>query len=161
MRAIVTHGLYIFTHFLKSISFFSRSFFQKILLLCMVGIQEWFLIKSGLWWHAYGNLIISKWYSIKVDGCWSFVYMKSWPWKVMSHCRDRTLGLQKRGYQAILWSSRAACETTSHMDSPDGKAFNLDLVILACFANEPISMMAATFQSDINHQSQVAHQSSI
>ena len=31
-------------------------------------------------------------------------------------------------------------------------AFNLDLVILACFANEPISMMAATFQSDINHQ---------
>ena len=49
----------------------------------------------------------------------------------------------------------------SFMDSPDGKAFNLDLVILACFANEPISMMAATFQSDINHQSQVAHQSSI
>ena len=41
------------------------------------------------------------------------------------------------------------------------QAFNLDLVILACFANEPISMMAATFQSDINHQSQVAHQSSI
>ena len=32
------------------------------------------------------------------------------------------------------------------------QAFNLDLVILACFANEPISMMAATFQSDINHQ---------
>ena len=28
--------------------------------LCMVSIQEWFLIKGGLWWHAYGiyNLVL-------------------------------------------------------------------------------------------------------
>ena len=33
---------------------FSRRFFRKILSLCMVNIQERFLIKSGLWWRAYG-----------------------------------------------------------------------------------------------------------
>ena len=33
---------------------FSRGFFLKILDLCMVSIQERFLIKSGLWWRAYG-----------------------------------------------------------------------------------------------------------
>ena len=34
---------------------FSRRFFRKILSLCMVNIQEWFLIKRGLWWRAYGG----------------------------------------------------------------------------------------------------------
>ena len=34
-------------------TFFQWTFFQ-ILALCMVSIQEHFLIKSGLWWHAYG-----------------------------------------------------------------------------------------------------------
>ena len=36
-----------FTPFLKTISLFSRRFFQKILSLCMVSIQERFLIKSA------------------------------------------------------------------------------------------------------------------
>ena len=33
---------------------FQGGFFHKILSLCMVSIQERFLIKSRLWWHAYG-----------------------------------------------------------------------------------------------------------
>ena len=43
MRTIITRGLYTFTHFLKSKNVFSRGFFLKILALCMVSIQEWFL----------------------------------------------------------------------------------------------------------------------
>ena len=40
--------------FLRTISLFSRScFFQKILSLCMVDIQERFVIKSRLWFPAY------------------------------------------------------------------------------------------------------------
>ena len=37
-----------FTHFLKAKNVFLRGFFHKILALCMVSIQERFLIKSGL-----------------------------------------------------------------------------------------------------------------
>ena len=47
---ICTRGLYIF----YPISLFLRRFFQKSLPLCMVSIQERFVIKSRLWWHAYG-----------------------------------------------------------------------------------------------------------
>ena len=46
MRAMITHGL--FTQFLKSISLFSRRCFQRILSLCMVSIQEQFLIKMAV-----------------------------------------------------------------------------------------------------------------
>ena len=38
----------LFTHFLKSKNVFSKGLFLKILALCMVSIQERFLIKSGL-----------------------------------------------------------------------------------------------------------------
>ena len=48
MHAIISRVLYIFTPFLKTISLFSRRFFQKILSLCMVSIQERFLIKNVL-----------------------------------------------------------------------------------------------------------------
>ena len=34
---------------------FIRSFFCKILTLCMISIQERFQIKSGLQWHRYGS----------------------------------------------------------------------------------------------------------
>ena len=54
----------IITPFLKSISLFSRRFFGKILSLCMVSIQELFLIKSGLWWRMYG-----RWFLIKLRFC--------------------------------------------------------------------------------------------
>ena len=47
--------VYFETTFWKSKTFFSWSFFQKILLLCKVSIQERFLIKSGLWWRSYGT----------------------------------------------------------------------------------------------------------
>ena len=46
------------TPFLKSIFFFSRRFFQKIMILCMVFIQEHLVIKSRLWQHTYGVCII-------------------------------------------------------------------------------------------------------
>ena len=56
MRAIITRGLY--TPFLKAKNVYLRSFFCKILTLCMVSIQEGFIIKSGLWWRAYGNIYL-------------------------------------------------------------------------------------------------------
>ena len=52
--------MYIFyPHFESQKGFFSRRFFQKILRLCMVSIQERFVIKSGLWWR----MVISKFVS--------------------------------------------------------------------------------------------------
>ena len=48
MRTIKAAACIFFTPFLKTISLFSRWFFQKILSLCMTSIQEWFVIKSGL-----------------------------------------------------------------------------------------------------------------
>ena len=45
VRAIIS---LLFTPFWKTISLFSRKFFQKILSLCMVSILEWFLIKCWL-----------------------------------------------------------------------------------------------------------------
>ena len=47
-RAILTRGLYIYYPIFKTISLFSRSFFQKIMFLSMVSIQERFIIKDGL-----------------------------------------------------------------------------------------------------------------
>ena len=48
------------TLFLKTISLFSRRFFHRILSVCMVSIWERFLIKSNLWWFAYGRLTTIK-----------------------------------------------------------------------------------------------------
>ena len=35
--------------------FLIKEVFSQVLSLCMVSIQEWFVIKSGLLWRAYGN----------------------------------------------------------------------------------------------------------
>ena len=51
---ITSRGLYIFYPISKDNFFFLWRFFQKILSLCMAYIQERLLIKSGLWWRAYG-----------------------------------------------------------------------------------------------------------
>ena len=48
--------VYFFTQFLKSTNVFSRIFFLKILALCMVSIQERFLIK----WRAYGIIFLTS-----------------------------------------------------------------------------------------------------
>ena len=48
MRAIITRCLYTFYPLFEVQKRFIRGFFLKILALCMVSIQEWFLIKSGL-----------------------------------------------------------------------------------------------------------------
>ena len=45
------------TPILKTISLFSRSFCQEILSLRIVSIQEWLVIKTGLWWCA---MIVQK-----------------------------------------------------------------------------------------------------
>ena len=58
-----------FTHFLKSQKVFSRILFLKILALCMVSIQERFLIKSRLWWCAYGIRLAVLLFSPKVWSC--------------------------------------------------------------------------------------------
>ena len=50
MSVIISCGLYIFNPILKA----NFIYFLKILLLCMVSIQERFLIKSRLQWRAYG-----------------------------------------------------------------------------------------------------------
>ena len=47
-RAIITRGLYTFYPPFEVQKVFSRVFFLKLLALCMVSIQERFLIKSGL-----------------------------------------------------------------------------------------------------------------
>ena len=47
-RAIITRGLYTFYPIFEGQKRFLRSFFCKILTLCMVSIQERFQIKSGL-----------------------------------------------------------------------------------------------------------------
>jgi hypothetical protein len=54
-RAIIIRGLYTFYHLFEVKKCFFKVFFLKILALCMVSIQERFLIKSGLWWRAYGS----------------------------------------------------------------------------------------------------------
>ena len=54
--AIITRGLYIF----YTISLFSRTVFQKILALCVVRVEERFVIKSELWWRTYGICIKYK-----------------------------------------------------------------------------------------------------
>ena len=46
--AIITRSLYIFHPIFESQKHFLRSFFRKILILCMVSTQEQFQIKSGL-----------------------------------------------------------------------------------------------------------------
>ena len=51
--AIITSGLYTFYPLFEVQKRFSRGFFLKILALCMVSIQERFLIKSGSKWQAY------------------------------------------------------------------------------------------------------------
>ena len=59
-RAIITLGLYIFLlHFWSPFLCF-QSFFQKILALYMVSIQEWFLIKNRLRWRAYGIILAGR-----------------------------------------------------------------------------------------------------
>ena len=62
---IITCGLYILNPLFEGQKhFFSRRFFRKILPLCMVSIQERFLIKSGLCWRAYGIwtlMSVSSW----------------------------------------------------------------------------------------------------
>ena len=52
---IKSHGLYVFYPVFEDNFFlFKEFFFQKILSLCMVTIQEQFQIKKGLRWHGYG-----------------------------------------------------------------------------------------------------------
>ena len=50
---IIIFGLYISYPILEGQNRFLRSFFCKFSPLCMVSIQEWFIIKSRLWWHVY------------------------------------------------------------------------------------------------------------
>ena len=53
-HAIITHTFYPIFEGQKR---FKELFFRKILTLSTVSIQEQFIIKSGLWWRAYGNEI--------------------------------------------------------------------------------------------------------
>ena len=55
MRAIITcvfHTLYPIFNVKKRLF---KELFQKFLTLCMVSIQERFIIKSKLWWPTHGN----------------------------------------------------------------------------------------------------------
>ena len=47
-----------FTRFENHFFVFKEGF-SEILSLCMFSIQEWFLIKRGLWWCAYGRLLMT------------------------------------------------------------------------------------------------------
>ena len=74
-RIVITHGLYTFYPLLKSKSIFSRAFFLKILAWCMVSNQEQFLIKSRLWWPAYGIQTVSKWLRPLLPRQWSPIWI--------------------------------------------------------------------------------------
>ena len=52
-RSIITRGFYTLYPIFKDLNHLFSNFFA----LCTVSIQERFLIKSRLWWHAYGTLI--------------------------------------------------------------------------------------------------------
>ena len=54
-HAIITRCLYIFYPVFKTVSLFSRRFFQKISSLCMVSIQDRFVIRNLLWWRLYSR----------------------------------------------------------------------------------------------------------
>ena len=60
------YNLWFVYFLLKSKNVFSRGFFLKILALCMVSIQEQFLIKSGLQWRSYGRLFLVNGYLLHV-----------------------------------------------------------------------------------------------
>ena len=56
-RAIITRGLYNFYPIFEVQKRLFKELFCKFLTLRMyVRIQDQFIIKSGLWWHAYGIL---------------------------------------------------------------------------------------------------------
>ena len=56
----------ILTPFLKSISLASsRFFFKRCPYSCLVCIQEWFVIKSGLWWRAYNSTMYLVRFNLK------------------------------------------------------------------------------------------------
>ena len=79
MNDPLTHGLCIFYSLLTAKNVFSMSFFQKILPLCMVSIQERFVIKSGLWWRAYGTYIFFSNTLLKqIYERWIFVYVNQY-----------------------------------------------------------------------------------
>ena len=50
-RAIITHSLYIYYPLFQGQKRYLRSFFHKIQPLCMVSIQDRFIINMGLWWQ--------------------------------------------------------------------------------------------------------------
>ena len=54
-RAIISRGLYIFYPIFEVNFFVFKDFFLENSVLCMACIQERLVIKSGLWWRAYGN----------------------------------------------------------------------------------------------------------
>ena len=73
-RTIISRGLYIFYPISKDHFFvFKEVFFQKILSLCIAYIQERLLIKSGLWWFAYGIC-----YYIERDNKLIFICLCMW-----------------------------------------------------------------------------------
>ena len=55
MRSIWTRGLYIYYPIFEDHFFVFKEVLSKNSVLIYVSIQERFVIKSGLWWHAYGN----------------------------------------------------------------------------------------------------------
>ena len=55
-RTIITRGLYTFYPLFEVQKRFSRNIFLKILALCMVGIQDRFLVKSGA--RTYSKYLI-------------------------------------------------------------------------------------------------------
>ena len=63
---IITHGLYLLNPLFEGKNHFSRRFFEKILPFIMVSIQERFVIKSKLWWRAYGILHLYRYTSVVI-----------------------------------------------------------------------------------------------
>ena len=63
---IITHGLYLLNPLFEGQNHFSRRFFEKIVPYSMVSIQERFVIKSKVWWRAYGILYLHRQTSVVI-----------------------------------------------------------------------------------------------
>ena len=88
--------IYLLAHFQRPFFLFLRRFFQKILSLCMACIQEWLVIKSGLWWRAYGRWITYLYFAQNR----SISRLSSIPVTFCSHCLT---SLCKTFFRADIW----------------------------------------------------------
>ena len=88
----------------------------RLLKKCMASIQEQFVIKSGLWWRAYGiSIKWTKLWLFKNNCCLSGLWFYSECWPLWSCCHGPTLVFVWR--VTIHYQSRSGCGISFHFRS--------------------------------------------